>query len=110
MPTGVSPLVVALGASPGNRPAATPWSGIAPQQPYPPPTFGEPHIGRNEVEGNADCPGEAAFSRGDPTSAFQDRPAGVGDWHIPLAGSRNPSRPTGGYEKSALLQGRRQER
>lgn len=45
MPTCVNPLVVALGASPGNSPAAAPWNGIAPDLPYPQPTFGEPHIG-----------------------------------------------------------------
>jgi hypothetical protein len=53
MPTSVNPLVVALGASPGNSPAATPWNGIAPQLPYPPPTFGEPHIGLFYPDGSS---------------------------------------------------------
>jgi hypothetical protein len=53
MPTSVNPLVVALGASPGNSPAATPWKGIAPQLPYPPPTFGEPHIGLFYPDGSS---------------------------------------------------------
>jgi len=44
MPTSINPLVVVVGASPGNRPAAVP-SDIAPDKPYDPPTFGKPHPG-----------------------------------------------------------------
>lgn len=53
MPTSVNPLVLALGASPGNSPATTAWNGIAPQLPYPPPTFGEPHVGLNYPDGSS---------------------------------------------------------
>jgi hypothetical protein len=53
MPTSVNPLVVALGASPGNSPAAAPWHGIAPQLPYPPPTFGVPHAGLFYPDGSS---------------------------------------------------------